>query len=142
VFKLVVINSSIKFTDQGENDMIDITQAVENKIRDSKLNNGICNIFIAGATGGIIAIEFEPGLIKDFPTMLERIAPKNIDYAHHITWNDNNGHSHVRASLIGPSLTVPFIKGKLIHGTWQQLVFYECDTSKRNRTLYLTIIGE
>lgn len=137
-----VITSTIEFTDQGENDMIDITKKIESQIRDSGLNKGICNIFIAGATGGIIAIEFEPGLIKDFPVMLERIAPKNIDYSHHLTWGDYNGHSHVRASLIGPSLTVPFKNKKLIHGTWQQLVFYEFDTRKRNRSLYLTIIGE
>ncbi|MFX1298535.1 MAG: secondary thiamine-phosphate synthase enzyme YjbQ [Promethearchaeota archaeon] len=139
---MAVFTSTINFTDQGENDMIDITQEVKAKIRDSGLIKGICNIFIAGATGGIIAIEFEPGLIKDFPAMLERIAPKNIKYTHHLTWHDDNGHSHVRASLIGPSLTVPFEDGKMIHGTWQQLVFYEFDTRKRNRTLYITILGE
>ncbi|MFX1295558.1 MAG: secondary thiamine-phosphate synthase enzyme YjbQ [Promethearchaeota archaeon] len=139
---MVVKTSTITFSDQGENDMIDITQEVGDQIRDSKITNGICNIFIAGATGGIIAIELEPGLRKDFPAMLERIAPKNINYAHHLTWHDDNGHSHVRASLIGPSLTVPFKDGKIIHGTWQQLVFYEFDTRKRNRTLYLTILGE
>jgi len=139
---MVVITATINFTDQGENDMVDITSKIEAQIRNSKLKKGICNIFVAGATGGIIAIEFEPGLREDFPAMLERIAPKNINYAHHMTWGDNNGHSHVRASLIGPSLTVPFKDGKLIHGTWQQIVFYEFDTRKRNRTLYLTIIGE
>ena len=74
--------------------------------------------------------------------MLERIAPKNIKYAHHMTWGDYNGHSHVRASIIGPSLTIPFIKGKLIHGTWQQFIFIELDTRSRNRSLYVTIIGE
>ena len=139
---MVVITSTIKFTDNGENDMVNITEEVEVQIRNSGLKDGICNIFIAGATGGIIAIELEPGLRKDFPAMLERIAPKNINYAHHATWHDDNGHSHVRASIIGPSLTVPFRSGKLIHGTWQQLVFYEFDTRKRNRSLYLTIIGE
>ncbi|NVM56073.1 MAG: YjbQ family protein [Candidatus Helarchaeota archaeon] len=139
---MVVFTSTIKFTDKGENDMVDITQKVEAQISNSGLTKGICNIFIAGATGGIIAIEFEPGLIKDFPAMLERIAPKSINYSHHLTWGDYNGHSHVRASLVGPSLTIPFKKGKLIHGTWQQLVFYEFDTRNRTRTLYLTIIGE
>ncbi len=139
---MVVINSTLRFTDRGENDMIDITQELEAKIEHSKLNKGICNVFVAGATGGIIAIEFEPGLKKDFPAMLERTAPKKINYAHHATWNDDNGHSHVRASLIGPSLTVPFNDGKLIHGTWQQFIFYEFDTRKRNRSLIVTIIGE
>ena len=139
---MAVITSTIEFLDKGENDMVNITPEVENQIKESSLTKGICNIFIAGATGGIIAIEFEPGLKKDFPSMLERIAPKNIDYAHHMTWQDDNGHSHVRASLIGPSLTVPFKNGQLIHGTWQQLVFYEFDTQSRNRILYVTIIGE
>ena len=139
---MAVITSTIEFLDKGENDMVNITPELETHIKESGLINGICNIFIAGATGGIIAIEFEPGLKKDFPAMLERIAPKNINYAHHMTWQDDNGHSHVRASLIGPSLTVPFKDGKLIHGTWQQLVFYEFDTQSRNRTLYVTIIGE
>jgi len=139
---MAVISSTINFSDRGENDMVNVTEEVEAHIRASGMNNGICNIFIAGATGGLIAIELEPGLRKDFPAMLERIASKNMNYEHHKTWGDYNGHSHVRASLIGPSLTVPFRKGKLIHGTWQQLVFYEFDTQSRNRTLYLTIIGE
>ena len=139
---MVVVTSTIQFTDRGENDMIDITQEVETHIRNSKIENGICHIFIAGATGGLIAIELEPGLKKDFPLMLERIAPKNINYEHHKTWHDDNGHSHVRASLIGPSLTIPFWNGKMVHGTWQQLVFYEFDTRSRTRTIYLTIMGE
>ncbi|NVM30580.1 MAG: YjbQ family protein [Candidatus Helarchaeota archaeon] len=139
---MVVITSTINFADRGENDIVDITQDIEAQIKDSGLNKGICNVFVAGATGGIIAIEFEPGLIKDFPALLERIAPKDINYAHHMTWGDYNGHSHVRASLIGPSMTIPFKNGKLIHGTWQQFVFYEFDTRRRNRTLYLTIMGE
>jgi secondary thiamine-phosphate synthase enzyme len=139
---MAVITSTIEFLDKGENDMVDITPEVETEIKESGLKNGICNIFIAGATGGIITIEFEPGLMKDFPAMLERIAPKDVNYAHHMTWGDYNGHSHVRASLIGPSLVVPFKNGNLIHGTWQQLVFYEFDTQVRKRILYLTIIGE
>lgn len=139
---MAVITSTIEFLDKGENDMVNITSEVENQIEESGLTKGICNIFVAGATGGLIAIEFEPGLKKDFPAMLERIAPRNINYAHHITWHDDNGHSHIRASLIGPSLTVPFNNGKLIHGTWQQVVFYEFDTQSRNRILYITMIGE
>jgi len=139
---MVVITSILKILDKGENDMVDITPEIEIQIRESGLQDGICNIFIAGATGGIMTIEFEPGLIKDFPAMLERIAPRNINYEHHMTWGDNNGHSHIRASLIGPSLTVPFKDGNLIHGTWQQLVFYEFDTQNRSRILYVTIIGE
>ncbi|MHA1385565.1 MAG: secondary thiamine-phosphate synthase enzyme YjbQ, partial [Candidatus Helarchaeota archaeon] len=107
------------------------------------LNSGICNIFVPGATGALICIEYEPGLKKDFPEMLELIAPKNKDYAHHQTWGDDNGRSHVKASLLGPDLTIPFQNKKLIHGTWQQLTFIELDTRNgRNRTIYLTLIGE
>ena len=122
--------------------MINITEKIEKIIRDSNLSSGICNIFVPGATGALICIEYEPGLKKDFPRILEKIAPKNEYYAHHETWHDDNGHSHVRASLIGPDLTVPFQNKRLIHGTWQQLTFIELDTRSRDRTLYVTLIGE
>ncbi|MHA1321901.1 MAG: secondary thiamine-phosphate synthase enzyme YjbQ [Candidatus Helarchaeota archaeon] len=139
---MVVITSTIQFADHGENDMIDLTNRLNVVVSESKLKDGICNIFVAGATGGLISIEYEPGLKKDFPAMLERIAPHNINYAHHETWNDDNGHSHIRASLIGPCMTIPFKNGRLIHGTWQHIVFYEFDTRPRNRTIFITLIGE
>jgi len=87
-------------------------------------------------------MEFEPGLKKDFPEALERISPIDIYYKHHDTWNDDNGRSHVKASLIGPSLSLPINDGKMIHGTWQQIVFIEHDTRPRNRKIFVTIIGE
>ena len=122
--------------------MIDLTEKVSNWVAKSGITNGNATIFVSGSTGSVTTIEFEPGLIQDFPEMLKRIAPKNLDYGHEKMWHDGNGHSHVKASLLGPSLTIPFIDGQLCLGTWQQVVFLELDTRSRNRDLILQIIGE
>ena len=122
--------------------MIDLTEKVSNWVVKSGITNGNATIFVSGSTGSVTTIEFEPGLIQDFPEMLKRIAPKNLDYGHEKMWHDGNGHSHVKASLLGPSLTIPFIDGQLCLGTWQQVVFLELDTRSRNRDLILQIIGE
>jgi secondary thiamine-phosphate synthase enzyme len=137
-----VITKYLILHTKGENDIIDITDDVSKAIKESKLKNGSVVIFVPGSTGAITTIEYEPGLLKDFPRVLERIAPKDIEYEHHKTWHDWNGHSHVRASLLGPSLTIPFINGALTLGTWQQIVFIELDIRKRERKLILQIIGE
>ena len=122
--------------------MIDLTEKVSNLVAKSGITNGNATIFVSGSTGSVTTIEFEPGLIQDFPEMLKRVAPKNLDYGHEKMWHDGNGHSHVKASLLGPSLTIPFIDGQLCLGTWQQVVFLELDTRSRNRDLILQIIGE
>ncbi|MEM3507572.1 MAG: secondary thiamine-phosphate synthase enzyme YjbQ [Candidatus Bathyarchaeia archaeon] len=137
-----IITKYIVLNTKGENDIIDITNDVSKAVKESKLKNGSIVIFIPGSTGAITTIEYEPGLLKDFPKMLERVAPKDIEYEHHKTWHNWNGHSHVKASLLGPSLTVPFINGELALGTWQQIVFIELDIKKRERKLILQIIGE
>ena len=139
---MTVVSKSIQIRSKGENDMIDLTDQISEFVGDSGISNGIVTIFVSGSTGSITTIEFEPGLIKDFPEMLSRIAPKNLDYGHEQMWHDGNGHSHVKASLVGPSLTVPFSNGELLLGTWQQIVFLELDTSARTRNLVLQIIGE
>ena len=126
----------------GEVDIIDITQDAQKIVNKSKIKNGIACIFVPGSTGSITTIEYEPGLMKDFPRTLQKIAPKGEHYDHHETWHDDNGHSHVRASLIGPSITVPIKDGKLLHGTWQQIVFVELDTSPRTRNIMVQIVGE
>ncbi|MHA2495080.1 MAG: secondary thiamine-phosphate synthase enzyme YjbQ [Candidatus Hodarchaeales archaeon] len=108
----------------------------------TKLEDGTVTVFIPGATGAITTIEYEPGLLKDFPAALDRLFPKDLYYYHHETWNDGNGHSHVRAAMLSPSLTIPFSKRKLILGTWQQVIFVELDTRARTRRLSLTFIGE
>ena len=122
--------------------MVDITGQLAGSIRKAGLNDGIATIFVPGATGALTTIEYEPGLLEDFPTMLDRIAPRNGTYEHERRWHDGNGHSHVRASLIGPSITIPFENGRPTLGTWQQVVFVELDTRARSRQLVIQIMGE
>ena len=126
----------------GEVDMIDITRDIQNIADKSKIKNGIVCVFVPGSTGTVTTIEYEPGLMKDLPRALQKIAPKGEHYDHHETWHDDNGHSHVRSSLMGPSITIPIKSGKLIHGTWQQIVFVELDTRPRNRNIIVQIVGE
>jgi len=139
---MTVTTNLIKIHSRGENDMIDLTEKISDFVKKSGISHGIVTVFVSGSTGSIITIEYEPGLIKDFPEMLNRIAPRDLDYGHEKMWHDGNGHSHVKASLIGPSLTVPFNDGKLCLGTWQQIVFVELDTRSRSRDLIIQIIGE
>lgn len=122
--------------------MIDITSSVQDVVTQSGLESGICTIFCSGSTGSIISIEYEAGLLKDFPDAMERIAPSDAVYEHHLRWHDGNGHSHIRASMIGPSLTVPFLNGQLTLGTWQQITFVEYDNRPRDRNLQVMILGE
>ena len=136
-----VYSEEITLSTSGEVDMVNITDNLIGILKQSGMINGIVTIFVVGATGALTTIEYEPGLEEDFPAMLERVAPKHIQYKHHLTWHDDNGHSHVRASLIGPSLTIPFVNTKLTLGTWQQIVFLELDTRPRQRTLIAQIMG-
>ena len=137
-----VITKIITVSSNGESDMIDITRQTDETIKGSGLQDGIVTIFVSGSTASITTIEYELGLKKDFPKMLARIAPSEIEYEHDNTWHDGNGHSHVRASLIGPSLTVPFKNKSLMLGTWQQIILLEMDTRPRERKVVLQIIGE
>ena len=139
---MTVVHNEIILKRTVETDILDITHQVEEVVFSSKIKNGIVNIFNAGSTGGIITLEYEPGLVRDIPEFLERIIPKSMNYYHEQAWHDGNGHSHVRASLIGPSLSVPVKDGKVIHGTWQQIAFIELDVKPRMRKLFVTIIGE
>lgn len=122
--------------------MIDITGDVEEVLRNSELSSGICTIFVSGSTGSIITIEYEEGLLEDFPEAMERIAPVDAVYEHHLRWHDGNGHSHVRASTIGPCLTVPFVDKSLTLGTWQQITLVDFDNKARSRNVEVMIIGE
>jgi len=137
-----VITVSLELNTRGNADMVDLTDRVAGAVRDSGLRNGIVTVFVPGATGAVSTIEYEPGLLKDFPAALERIAPSDADYEHHKTWGCDNGRSHVRATLIGPSLVVPFSEGRLTLGTWQQIVFIDMDTSPRRRKIVLQLLGE
>jgi len=137
-----VITRRLSLKTKGELDIIDITNDVESAVREIGVKNGTVTVFAPGSTGGVTTIEYESGLLKDFPAMLERVIPKNIEYEHEKRWHDGNGHSHVRASLLGPSITVPIEEGRLTLGTWQQLVFVEFDNRSRRRELVLQIMGE
>ncbi|HEX7141880.1 MAG TPA: secondary thiamine-phosphate synthase enzyme YjbQ [Nitrososphaeraceae archaeon] len=141
MFRSNIVTNYITLTSEAENDIINITNDVERILIESHLKNGILTLFIVGSTAAITTIEYEPGLKKDFPRLLERIAPKEIEYEHDKTWHDGNGHAHVRASLIGPSLTIPFINGQISLGTWQQIVFVEMDTRGRERKIVVQLIG-
>jgi secondary thiamine-phosphate synthase enzyme len=137
-----VYSEEIHIQSNGENDIIDITAHVQKIVSNSKLKDGICCVYVPGSTGTISTIEYENGLKHDFPKILEKIAPKNQEYKHHLTWNDDNGRSHVKATLMGPSLTIPFQNKKILHGTWQQLIFMELDTRPRNRNIIVQLVGE
>ena len=137
-----IINEHITFDTKGHSDIIDITQQVQQNISSSNLNNGSVLIFVPGATGALTTIEYEPGLVSDLQDALERIAPQGLEYANNLKWGDGNGHSHVRASLMSPSLTVPFVDGKMTLGTWQQIIFIDLDNRSRSRKLVVQITGE
>ena len=123
-------------------EIVDITEMVAGMVEESGLSSGLAVVFVPGATGAVTTIEHEPGLVSDLQDALERIAPKNKEYAHNQMWGDGNGHSHIRAALVGPSLTVPFLDGRLMLGTWQQIVFLELDTRSRHRRIIVQMAGE
>lgn len=134
---MTVITKTAQIETRGENDVINITGQTSKALEESELQDGIVTVFISGSTAAITTIEYEPGLKQDFPRMLSRIVPKNIEYQHDNTWHDGNGHSHIKASLIGPSMTIPFKDGNLMLGTWQQIVLLETDTRPRQRKIIL-----
>ncbi len=138
---MTVIEKKLSFVTKGNADIINLTPLVEQKLNESETSEGIITIFAPGATGGITTIEYEPGLINDLKEILEKIIPQDGFYKHNEKWGDGNGHSHLRASLIGPGITVPFTRKQLQLGTWQQIIFIDFDVKTRNRALILKIIG-
>lgn len=137
-----VKSDSLSFSTGGFNDMKDLTGDVSQKLSDQGLKNGIVTLFVLGSTGGLTTIEYESGLVKDFSELMEKVIPSSVSYHHDARWGDGNGFSHVRASLVGPSLTVPFSNGTLNLGTWQQIVFIDFDNRSRSRTILLQFLGE
>lgn len=127
---------------QGEGDVRDLTGEIARCLADSGIRAGIATIFVPGSTGGVTTIEFEPGVVQDLRGCFERIAPRGLEYAHEQAWHDGNGHSHVRAGLLGPSLTVPVEDGAPVLGTWQQVVLVDFDNRRRRRRWTLTVMGE
>lgn len=122
--------------------MVNITDRVQDLLGKAKPADGVAFLFVPGSTGALTTIEYEPGLTSDFPAALERLVPRDLPYEHEKRWHDGNGHSHVRASLIGPDLAVPFQRRKLLLGTWQQIVFIELDVRPRDRTVIVQLIGD
>jgi len=133
---------SIGISTNGNCHIIDITEKVTRIINQNNFNEGNVLLFAGGSTAGITTIEYEPGLLKDYPDFFKRIAPEGINYEHDNTWHDGNGHSHIRASIQGASLTVPFTKGNLMLGTWQQIIFVDFDNRSRRREVTVQITGK
>jgi secondary thiamine-phosphate synthase enzyme len=137
----MIVNREIRLeTDVDE--IVNITDLVEELVEGSGMRSGLAAVFVPGATGAVTTVEHEPGLESDLQEALERIAPKDKEYAHNRRWGDGNGHSHIRAALVGPSLTVPFAEGRLMLGTWQQIVFLELDNRSRHRRIIVQMMGE
>lgn len=138
---MAVVSSRITLPTKGRNDVIDITDLVQEEVRKARVSDGAVVLFCVGSTAGLTTVEFEPGLVRDLKELFEHIAPYGRDYSHHATWNDDNGASHLRASLLGPSLTVPVSQGRLVLGTWQQIVLIDFDTRPRQRTVAVQILS-
>ncbi|MFC1861918.1 secondary thiamine-phosphate synthase enzyme YjbQ [Chloroflexota bacterium] len=138
----MVVTKQISLQSKGRCDIIDITPQVERQVSEAGINSGIATLFVVGSTAGLSTIEFESGLLSDFKSMWERIAPQNIPYDHDSRWGDGNGHSHIRASLLSASLVVPFNDKRLTLGTWQQIVLVDFNNRPRSRQIILQIMGE
>jgi secondary thiamine-phosphate synthase enzyme len=127
---------------RGQGDAHDLTEAVSGAVTESGVTAGLVTVFVVGSTAAVTTIEYEPGAVADLNSVFEQIAPRHGDYQHHLRWGDDNGSSHVRAALLGPSLTVPVADGRLLLGTWQQIMLLEFDTRARKREVVLQIVGE
>lgn len=138
----MIITKEVELQTEGHSDVRDVTAQVARIVRESGLGGGTVTVFCPGATGSVTTIEYESGAVADLQRALDEIAPAGRDYRHHLRWGDDNGHSHVRAALMGPSLAVPFVEGRLTLGTWQQIVFVDFDTRPRERTLVVQVVGE
>ena len=136
-----VFQDEIPVKTRGELDVVDITDQVRRLVAGSGISNGLAHLFVAGSTAAFTTIEFEPGAVSDLKDAFSRLAPKEMEYAHNKRWGDGNGHSHVRAAMMGPDITVPVRDGDILLGTWQQIILVEFDTRSRNRKAHLTVVG-
>lgn len=138
---MAVSVDNIYIKTDGECHIVDITPEVNRILSKSGIQDGLVSVFVPGATGAVTTIEYEPGLVRDMKELMEKLVPRNKDYFHNQAWHDGNGHSHLRASLLGPSLTVPIQSGRMTLGTWQQIIFVELDNKPRSRNIIVQIIG-
>ena len=139
---MAVITESLNLSTQGDADVIDITPQVGEKLRALNIKSGIVTINVCGSTAGVTTCEYEPGLIQDIKDIFEKLIPQGKRYQHDETWHDGNGHAHLRSSLVGTSLTIPFKNKELILGTWQQIIFIDFDNRRRQRKIVLQFLGE
>lgn len=139
---MAVITKYVEFSTAGEAEARDITAEISRALNETEMMSGTVTVFVPGATGGITTVEFEPGLEQDMKELWERIAPSDVEYNHDRAWGDGNGHAHLRATLLGPSLTIPFVDGELTLGTWQQVIMVDFDNKPRQRRIVLQFIGE
>ena len=138
---LLVVTDRLSVRTRGNNEIVDLTDRIESLVRRHALEEGHVLVFVPGSTAGITTMEYEPGLLRDVPELLERIAPRGARYHHDETWHDGNGHSHVRAALIGPSLVIPVVDGGVLLGRWQQVVLIDFDNRPRDRSLVVQLQG-
>jgi secondary thiamine-phosphate synthase enzyme len=139
---MAVRTLAFELSTSGECDVIDITGFVEEKIMESEIESGIASVFVPGSTAGITTIEYESGAVSDFKAAIQRLAPTDIHYSHDARWGDGNGFSHVRAALLGPSMSVPFNSRRLLLGTWQQIVLVDFDNRPRHRNVIVQVVGD
>ena len=138
----MIVSERIQIRTKGDGHILDITDQVSRKLRDSGLQAGIITLFTPSSTSGLTTIEYESGVVHDLQQLFDRIVPPDIDYRHNLRWGDGNGHAHVRHALLGASLTIPFVQGQMTLGTWQQIVFADFDNRARSRSLVVQIMGE
>jgi len=139
---MTVITGSVSLSTNSETDIHDITDAIANVVSKSGLKAGTVTVFCPSSTSALTTIEYESGAVSDLKRLFDEIIPQNREYAHNARWHDGNGHSHTRAALLGPSLTIPFVEGRLTLGTWQQVIYVDFDNKPRRRELVLQMIGE
>jgi len=139
---MTVVTETIEVATEGEVEIVDLTAQVQERVGRSGLRSGIACVFNPGSTGAVTTVEYEPGLMQDLPEALERLFPKGIRYHHDDTWHDGNGHSHVRAAVLGPGISVPFVDGRLSLGTWQQIVLVELDNKPHRRRVVVQLVGD
>jgi len=139
---MTVKTGSISLNTRGDTDVHDITDTITDVLSKSGLNAGTVTVFCSSSTSALTTIEYESGAVNDLKRLFEEIIPQDREYAHNARWHDGNGHSHIRASLLGPSLTIPFVEGQLALGTWQQVIYVDFDNKPRRRELVLQMIGE
>jgi secondary thiamine-phosphate synthase enzyme len=138
----MVFQDKLTLRTRGHGDMHDLTDGVSRIAAQAGIQTGVCHVFTVGSTAAVGTIEFEPGLQQDLPQILDKLMPPSRAYGHEQTWHDGNGHSHLQATLLGPSLSVPVSGGQLVLGTWQQVFLLECDVRARERTVVVTVLGE